>query len=311
MLTRRISTYRYLRLIISGVAFARYRSNKPLDEEKRATHTRDVTVVISCLDGDSKEIRETVQSVLDNKPARVILVTIDKNHGRAMALAQDFGEKKIVVLSEGWANKRLQMLKGLQAVDTKFTVFADDDVYWKSETLAWLLAPFVDKSVGATGTSQRLRRAVKPTTAQCTWNFLAAAYLERRNFDCASCNALDGGLPCLSGRTAMYRTDILKDSDFQVGFKQEMWKGSRLNHADDDNFLTRWLVSKGWDIRMQYSDECEVETTLADDRKFLLQCLRWSRSNWRSNITSLFDDQHVWRFDFSRPICYRTFADYP
>jgi hypothetical protein len=65
-------------------------------------------------------------------------------------------------------------------------------------------------------------------------------------------------------------------------------------NADDDNFITRWLFWKNWKIKFQYHKECEVETTLENNRKYLNQCLRWVRSNWRSNRTSLFETGDVW-----------------
>jgi len=37
-----------------------------------------------------------------------------------------------------------------------------------------------------------------------------------------------------------------------------------------------------------------VQTTLEDGPKYLSQCLRWVRSNWRSNLTSMFVECHYW-----------------
>jgi hypothetical protein len=66
-------------------------------------------------------------------------------------------------------------------------------------------------------------------------------------------------------------------------------------NADDDNFVTRWLVSHQWKTWIQYNPQCEIETTLENNPKFLYQCSRWARSNWRSNYTSFFIEMHVWR----------------
>jgi hypothetical protein len=33
---------------------------------------------------------------------------------------------------------------------------------------------------------------------------------------------------------------------------------------------------------------------LEDNQKVLKQCARWSRSNWRSNLTSLFKERYIW-----------------
>jgi cellulose synthase/poly-beta-1,6-N-acetylglucosamine synthase-like glycosyltransferase len=224
-----------------------------------------------------------------NDPFKVILVTVDVNRSKAEALANYFS-KRIEVHSIPRANKRLQMCQALPYVQTEITIFADDDVLWPSTLLPWMLAPFEKDSVGGVGTSQRLRREPNPTF----WNFLGAAYLLRRNWDIVSCNFIDGGLPCLSGRTVAYRTSIVRTNEFEHAFTHETWRSYQLN-ADDDNFLTRWLMNNGWDIRIQKHRECEVETTLEDNSKFLLQCHRWSRSNWRSNIKSLATERTVWR----------------
>ena len=63
--------------------------------------------------------------------------------------------------------------------------------------------------------------------------------------------------------------------------------------SDDDNFVTRWLVSHQWKTWIQYESECEIETTLENGMKFLYQCSRWARSNWRSNWTSLVRERYV------------------
>jgi DNA recombination-dependent growth factor C len=49
--------------------------------------------------------------------------------------------------------------------------------------------------------------------------------------------------------------------EFLHSFQDEKWRNKVLN-ADDDNFVTRWLVSHQWKTWIQYGQECEVETTL-------------------------------------------------
>ncbi|RMX98707.1 hypothetical protein D0866_16139 [Hortaea werneckii] len=168
-------------------------------------------------------------------------------------------------------------------------MFVDDDVIWPPKVLQWILAPFEDAQVGGVGTSQRLKRS----SSVSIWSFLGAAYLERRNFDCSACLHIDGGLPCLSGRTVAYRSNILQAEEFTHGFTHEQWRTCQLN-ADDDNFITRWMYRHGHKIAMQYHKEAEVQTTLEDSPKYLSQCLRWVRSNWRSNLTSMFVEKHYW-----------------
>ncbi|KAK8194381.1 Type 2 glycosyltransferase [Zalaria obscura] len=249
----------------------------------------DVTVIIPTIDSDGDELRRTIEGCLATQPFEIIIVTIDANIKRAMQMAAAINAKKIRVLSIAKANKRSQMCEAIPQVQTKITILADDDVIWPRTLLPWMLAPFEDPKMGGVGTSQRLKRPEKLTV----WSFLGSLYLERRNFDCSACLHIDGGLPCLSGRTVAYRTNILQDEAFAYGFTHETWRTFQLN-ADDDNFITRWMYSHGYKIAMQYHKAAEVQTTLEDSPKYLKQCLRWIRSNWRSNLTSMFVERHYW-----------------
>jgi cellulose synthase/poly-beta-1,6-N-acetylglucosamine synthase-like glycosyltransferase len=264
--------------------------------------SNDVTVVIPSIEGAGEELGDTIRSILATEPYEIILVTIEAHELRAKLMLKSMGTSKVRVFAVAHPNKRRQMVRAIPEVQTEITVFADDDVTWPAKLLPWMLAPLEDERYGGVGTNQRLRRAENPDFPQRVWGYLGALYLERRNFDCAACMYMDGGLPCLSGRTVAYRTRILRDEAFIHGFTHEEWLGRYQLNADDDNFITRWLVSHGKGIWYQYHKEAEVQTTLEDNSKFLKQCLRWSRSNWRSNITSMFCERHIWRsVDWARP----------
>lgn len=281
------SVFRYFRLIVNLISHWTF---KPIPIPEHPSYTsQDVTVIIPTIDGDGEELRRTIKTCLATQPHEVIIVTVDANIKQTWQMASDINSKKIRVLSVEKANKRRQMCEAIPEVTSKITVFADDDVIWPAAVLQWMLAPFEDEKMGGVGTSQRLMRPAKPTL----WSFLGSLYLERRNFDCSACLHIDGGLPCLSGRTVAYRTKILQDEAFTFGFTHETWRTYQLN-ADDDNFVTRWMYSHGWKIAMQYHKAAEVQTTLEDSPKYLKQCLRWVRSNWRSNLTSLFVERHYW-----------------
>ncbi|KAL8910981.1 MAG: hypothetical protein Q9171_003792 [Xanthocarpia ochracea] len=257
-------------------------------------HSENVTVVIPSLRGDGGELWETIRSILATEPYEIILVTVEAQEQRAQKMAKEAKFSKVRICSVSQPNKRRQLVRAIPEVQTEITIFADDDVTWPSTLLPWMLAPLEDERYGGVGTNQRLRRAEQPNLQQRLWGYLGALYLERRNFDCASCMFIDGGLPCLSGRTVAYRTCILRDEAFTYQFTHEEWLGQYQLNADDDNFITRWLVSHGKKIAYQHHKRAEVLTTLEDNPKFLKQCLRWSRSNWRSNITSMFCDGHIW-----------------
>lgn len=289
--------YRYLRLCVNLWAFWMFR---PIPiPEKPTLLPEDVTVILPTLEGEGQELESTIESILMNRPHELILVTVESALHKAMRTIGKMPaaqHKKLRCLAVKGANKRRQMARAIPEVTTEIIVFADDDVTWPQLTLRWMLAPFENEQIGGVVTCQRLRRPESATFSQRIWGFLGALYLERRNFDCAATTYMDGGVPCMSGRTVAYRTKIMQDGAFTSGFTTEKWWFDQYQlNADDDNFLTRWMVSHGWETYMQYHPECEVQTTLEDNPKFLMQCLRWARSNWRSNLTSMFTERHIWR----------------
>ncbi|KEY64714.1 hypothetical protein S7711_09330 [Stachybotrys chartarum IBT 7711] len=284
--------HRYLRLLVHCVSHWTYKS-KPLPEKPTFTN-KDVTVVIPTIHNAVDELKPSLQSILRCKPAELILVTTHDKRAALQSLAESLKYPHIRVLGTSIANKRLQVCEALPKVRTAITIMADDDVTWPSTLMPWILAPFEDPKIGGVGTCQRVRREWDAPWSVQIWNWLGAAYIERRNFEISATHNMDGGTSCMSGRTGAYRSEILSSHDFLHGFKNEKWRKWILN-ADDDNFVTRWLVSHQWKTWIQYERECEIETTLENGRKFLYQCSRWARSNWRSNWTSLVVERHVWK----------------
>ncbi|KAJ9296951.1 CAZyme family GT2 [Paecilomyces variotii] len=288
--------YRYFRLVVNLFAFWTF---KPIQPPENPTLTsQDVSVIIPTLEGCGDELFETIRTILANEPFELLLVTIEANRKKAekMLATMPASKSRIRLFTVTHPNKRRQMTAAIPEVRTAITIFADDDVSWPPHLLRWILAPFdKDEKYGGVATCQRLRRVPFTWSSQYIWNFLGALYLERRNFDCAATTHIDGGVPCLSGRTVAYRSKILQDVGFTHAFTNEgWWFGKYQLNADDDNFITRWMVSHGWETYIQYHPEAEVQTTLEDNPKFLKQCARWSRSNWRSNLTSMFDEKHIW-----------------
>jgi hypothetical protein len=286
------STIRYLRLIVHCIAHWRYKSI-PIPNSPTFSH-RDVTIILPTISTDMDELRQTIQSMLACNPSQIFLVTTKHQHKTIRTLCKSLNSRILKVLQCPVASKRLQVCRAIPLVNTSITVIADDDVIWPSTILPWLLAPFEDEKIGGVGTCQRVRRLETGTFMELCYNWLGARYIERRNFEISATHNIDGGTSCMFGRTCALRTQILSDPLFLMGFARENWRGYTL-YADDDNYVTRWVVAKQWKTWVQYNSEYEVETTLENNIKFLYQCFRWARSNWRSNYTSLFVERHIWR----------------
>lgn len=286
------SLHRYIRLFVNVVAHWCYRAIPKVDNPSFTS--TDVTVIVPTIEGHVEQLRGPLQSILACDPYELILVTTTDKYAMLLDFALSLKDSRIKVYQSRIANKRLQLREAIPRVTSAITVLVDDDVTWPCTALPWILAPFERKEIGSVGVCQKVRRLSSGSILECCFNWQGADYIERRNFEISATHFLDGGTSCMSGRTNALRTEILHDPLFLHGFCNEKWGKYHLN-ADDDNFVTRWLVNHGWSTYIQYHDECMIETTLENNPRFLRQCLRWARSNWRSNWTSLFVDRVVWR----------------
>ncbi|KZT22568.1 glycosyltransferase family 2 protein [Neolentinus lepideus HHB14362 ss-1] len=284
-----IGFYRYLWYCIRLTASWTYRP-VPLPENPTYIASEDVTIIVPTIDA-GEEFKEAANSWLVGKPKEIIIVTEEKMQGPLQELANAVDPERIRVLTVPFANKRLQMSHGIKNTTTDIIVFADDDAIWPPTMLPYILACFEDQKVGGVGTSQRVQPCGDKMTV---WEVLAAFRLTIRNIEISSSTHIDGGLPCLSGRTAAYRTIILKDPDFLHGFTHDYWLGKYHLNSGDDKFLTRWMVTHGWNTYVQCCKEAELLSTMKPNWRFLKQVLRWTRNTWRSDLRSLFMERHIW-----------------
>ncbi|KAG5219522.1 glycosyltransferase family protein [Salix suchowensis] len=200
------SFYRYLWYLIRVTASVVYRP-VPLPENPTYIASEDVTIIVPTIDA-GEEFKEAANSWLVGKPKEILIITEEKMLGPLQELANAVDPERIRVLTVPFANKRLQMSHGIKNTTTDIIVFADDDAIWPPTLLPYTLACFEDQKVGGVGTSQRVQSVGKRMTV---WEVLAAFRLTIRNIEISASTHIDGGLPCLSGRTAAYRTVILKD----------------------------------------------------------------------------------------------------
>ncbi|KAL8806594.1 MAG: hypothetical protein Q9182_001241 [Xanthomendoza sp. 2 TL-2023] len=279
--------WRYFRLFVHLIAAW---TLKPIRPDRNPEYDAgDVMVVLPTFGKDNSDLRRCLRSINTCQPRAVDIVSPEPEIVKS--ICRDLDLDHFEVLGAPKPNKRLQMIQGIEHVKTPIIVFADDDVFWPKTFLTHLLAPFEDSCVGAVGAFASLARPERMNV----WDFLGATYLERWNFGVAATFHVDGGIACLSGRTSAVRSSILHDNGFNAHFAKEKWFFNiPLSKADDDNCITRWLVNHGWKIAIQNAPEAGFTTTLDSSPTFLGQCLRWDRTTWRSNTTSMFYDRYIW-----------------
>ncbi|GAA5876667.1 hypothetical protein JCM16303_003620 [Sporobolomyces ruberrimus] len=306
-----IGVFRYLWFIIRLLAAWAY---KPIPIPKKPTYfpQEDVTIVVPTIDSDAHFLT-AMRSWLVGQPYEILIITTfavlpaledlaaemnreDREKNPEMykegLLGRD-GKGRVRVFGVDKANKRKQMTEGIKRTETDIIVFADDDAMWPPRLLPFVLACFEDLSIGGVGTSQVVA-PLRVTGKLTVWETLAAFRLSIRNVEIAASSYLDGGVPCLSGRTAAYRSIILKDPEFMTQFTNDYWRGKYHLNSGDDKFLTRWCVSHGWKTWVQVCKGAELRSTMKDDWTFLKQVLRWTRNTWRSDLRSIFIERHIW-----------------
>ena len=193
------------------------------------------------------------------------------------------------------------MVHGIQQVQTPLISLTDDHVFYKDQqTLRVCAGEFDDPRVGLCGTTKTVRRqspTFNPTLGkfwllwkllqlprmywQLYWNFLGSVYLTRHNYEITATNSLDGVF-VVSARTMVVRTKLVRSPEFVERFMNEQvflgWIGPLT--AGDDNFITRWVLCRGYNVKI--TDKTFIETTLGIFPKFIWQCLRWRRTTFQT-----------------------------
>ena len=261
---------------------------------------RNVSVIVPTINPDCR-FPEAFTTWYRNAPREIIIVTtdayLDKIHGLVrgalQAIPQNIGTS-VDIYSIPRPSKRKQMAYGITRAVSEIFVLCDDDAFWPTtELLPNILTCFKNADIGGVGTLQ-FARLPRDRTAT-VWETLAAQRLRRRNLSIMKSNGLDGSVTCLSGRTAAYRASILKNKSFLQSFTNDLWRGKYRLDSGDDTFITRWLYSQGWGIKIQTSPMANIDTIVLDSADFIRQQLRWTRNSRRSFIRCLFGIPKIWR----------------
>lgn len=261
---------------------------------------QDVTVIVPTIDFTSHFVI-SIRTLLASQPKELIVVTTTTLHPALVDLLQSSLSPReydqIRLLHIPRPNKRRQLAEGIRHATGAFLVVADDDVFWPPAILEYLLAGFDSPSVGGVGSFQVVRGSRDPGVAATfsPWEALAARRLFLLNRSKAAHSYIDDGVMCLSGRTACYRASILQTAEFLHAFTNEYWLGRYLLNSGDDQFLTQFLLHRGWKIRIQSAPEAEIETRALNSANYLRQLLRWKRGSQRSFIKRLLFSPRIWR----------------
>jgi parallel beta-helix repeat protein len=250
----------------------------------RTGHFEPLTIVVPVYQEDRRVFRQALESWLANRVEEVICV-IDRTDQGCLWIAREYPVRIILTDVPG---KRDALRRGWEAARTPLVALVDSDTIWAADVADRVCEPFADPRVGGVGTRQNV---AEPRTV---WEHLNDMYLDYRYFDeIASQTVVGRAVSCLSGRTAVYRRELLLRHSER--FMNETFMGVPCMSGDDKRLTT--LVLEGGHLTVMQRSARVWSTFPRDGRTFFRQRLRWSRNTWRSDLRAL-GSRWVWGHRF-------------
>ncbi len=268
-----IGIYRWSVWIIKKIVATKY---KPVGENG---YRNTLSIVVPVYNENPNVFQKALESWINNNPDEIIAV-IDYTDEACIERFKKFQEKnnnsKLIITKR--PGKRQALSDGIKVAQYNIIALVDSDTIWDPSIKSALLSPFIDPLVGGVGPRQDVLNT--NTLARRLFNI----HLDNRYFEEITYLATVGNtLTCISGRTALYRKEAIKD--LCEALENETFWGIKCI-SGDDKCLTRLVQEKGWKTR--YQGNARVLTPGAPDLLTLFkQHLRWTRNSYRSDLKSL------------------------
>ena len=262
-----------------------YKPKIPSDD----IHLHKYSIITPVYNEDPKTFDQAIRSWIRNEPDEIIGV-IDQTDNRCIevfqSIAKDYTFMKLIIATK--PGKRPALAEGIKEARNKIVALVDSDTIWAENIRKSILVPFDDPLIGGVTTRQH------PIERRTIWQKITDIFWDMRNYyDLPAQTAMGQALSCLSGRTSLYRKDIITE-DLDI-FLNEIVLG-RKKESGEDKCLTRIVQSKGW--KTYYQSNAVIYSYAAPDFKtFWSQRLRWSRNSHNSDLISLWEGW-AWKHPF-------------
>lgn len=280
-----IGVWRWSIWVIKKIIASRY---KPTPDNG---YDDTLSLVVPVYNEDPDVFQKALESWELNDPDEIIVV-IDYTDKACIEKFKEFQNKNKKSLASRLiitrrSGKREALADGIRAARYNIIALVDSDTIWSPDIKKTLLAPFADPSVGGVGPRQDVLKT--NTLARRLFNI----HLDHRYFDEITWLAVtSNALPCLSGRTALYRKEAIQNEELCYELENEKFLGAKCV-SGDDKCITRLVQQEGWKVR--YQGNVKVLTIGAADLLTLFkQYLRWTRNSYNSDLKSLFS-KWIWK----------------
>ncbi len=235
------------------------------------------SVVVPVVDEPLDLFRDVLGRIVAQQPDEVIVVINGAPNPGLEAVCDEFTPlvRRTYTPVPG---KRNAVRLGSRMSTGEITVLVDSDTVWTDGTLAELVKPFADPSVGGVTTRQRILYPER------SWITRWADWLEntRALYSMPAQSAL-GQVGCLPGRTIAFRRRILMQ--VMEKFMTERFLGVFLE-VSDDRTLTNLTLKAGYRTVYQYPSLVYTDAPLKV-KKLFKQQLRWARGSQYNTLRML------------------------
>lgn len=284
-----IGTWRWTIWFIKKIVATLYYPITPETKKdvSRATDDLTVSVIIPVYNEDKKIFRRSLESWWKNEPTEIIAI-IDKSDTACIAEFKEFqqGKSNLKLIVTSKPGKRAALADGISESKGQILALTDSDTMWDSNFLENALRPLhVDPKIG--GVTPRYH----PLERKTIWQKMTDIFWDMRNYyDMPAQTAGGKALSCLSGKTALYRREILLPK--MNLFLNEIILG-RKKESGEDKCFTRLVQQEGW--KTYYQSSAIIYSSAAPRfDQFIRQRIRWARNSHNSDFQSLWSGW-VWK----------------
>lgn len=259
------------------------RRARPIESDFRST----TSVVVPSFHEDPDILMMCVDTWRDQNPTEIIVVLDVKDveaYNRLVAL----GDPRVKPVLFHHAGKRSALGCGIRLAVGEILVLVDSDTQWTPGLLEAVQMPFADPAVGGVSTQQNVYQR-----NSSVWRRIADWLVNLRYYDYVPAMGAAGAVPCISGRTAVYRREAVMP--VLEHLENEFFLGKRCI-AGDDGRLT-WLVLASGYTTVHQSSAKAISMFPSSFKAFVKQRVRWSRNSYRTYITAIAKGW-LWRVPF-------------
>lgn len=259
------------------------RRARPTVNDFRAT----TSVIVPSFHEDTEILMACLETWRKQDPDEIIIV-LDLADTEAYARLVALGDERIKPVLFPHAGKRSALGEGMRRASGELFILTDSDTFWQPGLLASVQMPFADPSVGGVSTQQNVYQR---TTS--VWRRVADWLVNLRYLDYVPAMGAAGAVPCISGRTAVYRRSAVLP--VLEHLENEYFLGKRCISGDDGRLT--WLVLASGYKTVHQSTARALSMFPASFSAFVKQRVRWSRNSYRCYLTAI-GTGWLWRTPF-------------